>query len=1001
MMLASLRKFLISLFAFCALLCLKANSGDAADSTPSSDFVLLIHSYHQGFVWTDKQDAGIRGQFANVRPSTDIVTEYLDFKRFHDEAQIKSTREFLARKYSGHIPQLIITTDDPAFHFGLDLRKELCPNVPLVFSGVNEPMDVMPSGVAGVYEQLDMDGTFSLIFALQPETRRIFLVQDDRAPSLTLFKNLSLVVRKINPDVVLERSGGVPPEVLSQKVASLGHGDVILQADYYQSSDGRYINVEEIFSILKNNSRVPIYGIWDFSFGKGLLGGCLLEGELHGAAAAKIALRILSGTPPSEIPMQEEKQFERIVDYRQMHRFSLDVDALPHGYKVEYAPVPFFHGNEVFVLAGGVVLSVLLIALVFLVVTLIGKWRAEAEFLTQNSITKAIISVIPFDFWIRDVNDRIVLQSKESMRKWGDLTGRHTDEFEHSETWKINNQKALSGQLVDCDVEYLSGNTLRCYRCIVAPLNRNGIITGTVGMNIDVTLNRRAEEAIRNGEAILSAIFDSTNDGVIVTDSNGSIARLNPVAGKLTGFTASESIGCKISDILRLVRKETSEQVEINIAGLLSGECASCLHNRSSLLSKDGTLRQVDCSAFATKDALGKISGSVMIIHDETEERMLHEQLKQSNKWRTLGQLAGGVSHDFNNMLSVILGSAEMLALKYGNDPKPQCYVKIIREAGFKASGLVSRLLDFSKNGKFEPVSVDTHSLILDSISILERSIDRKISIETSLMAENFMVRGDSTQLQNCLLDLALKACSSISESGTMTFMTRNLSSDKVVPKSDPLFEIKPGEYIEIGVFVNGFGMGPDSDDKIFETLSDLQRRERDVEFNLSSVYCCVKDHKGGMGIYGGLGNGAVVKIFLPIVMEKSKEDLSIPKIRGRSALIMLVDDEPAVQSSTHALLSELGCDVIIAKDPMDAIDMFKTNKRIDLVILDMVMPKMNGSEVFGALRKLRPDARVLIVSGYSKGDDVQRLLDQGAQGFLQKPCNLRELTEAISSALR
>jgi len=989
--------------SFFACLALEAFD-EAAKVLPRPDEnVLIVHSYHHGFVWTDMEEAGIRDAFKELRPESSLFVECLDWKRFPDKSGLERLERILLSKYSGRAPKLIIATDNAAFDFVFELRKELCPSAPVVFCGVENFVPETLSGrenATGVVENIDPEGTLSLAIRLQPGAKKIFVIQDDTS-NAPVFKRIAEAAAKLCPQLQVERSGGVPPDELAAKIRSLAPSDIIVMANYNRSSDGRIFDHDEALKLVHSVAKSPIYGVWSFFFGQGIVGGSLLDGRQHGARAAKMAIRILSGEKASEIAVWNALETERLIDYREMRRFNLPFDAVPSDYKIDFAPSSAYNDHkEIF----WIFIAILAIqaASIFALAVNVGLRKAtERRLRRQNSIVEAMIKNMPFDFWARDREDKVILQSQESLRKWGDQYGR--DASGKPSVWHENNAKALAGTLIDGDVEYPDEKgELRAYRNIVAPVHCDGEIIGTLGMNIDISQRRKAERELREREESLNAILNSIGDGLIAAGRDGRILRINPMAETMTGFTAQEAIGHDIKEVFKIEDAETGERIEDPAGRIISCSEDGASGSHLILRSKDGKERRVSDRGGLIRDrATGQASGFVVVFRDVTREHSLQEQLRHSKKMETVGQLAGGVAHDFNNMLSAIMGSAEMLAVKIGDDPKLAKYAKIILEAGTRAAGLVRKLLDFSRKGKVESAPLDVHPCVGLTVALLERGIDKRIKIEASLDAKASVVSGDLVQLQNSLLNLGLNARDAMPDGGVLRFATANLELGPDACSEGPLMEgAKPGSYIEISVSDTGVGMSQKVMDRIFEPFFTTKKVGEGTGLGLAAVYGCVRDHGGGIRVESSPGKGSAFKVLLPLAKSQILLSKAPLKSRRGTGLVLVVDDEPGIQSSVHAMLSELGYDVLIAKGGLSALEVFQEHPEIDLALLDMMMPDMNGKDVFMAMRRLRPDAKILLCSGFAKDNVVSELIALGAKGFLQKPCSMAELSEWIGKAM-
>lgn len=386
---------------------------------------------------------------------------------------------------------------------------------------------------------------------------------------------------------------------------------------------------------------------------------------------------------------------------------------------------------------------------------------------------------------------------------------------------------------------------------------------------------------------------------------------------------------------------------------------------------------------------------------EQKERNKMENLLHQSEKMRAIGNLAGGIAHDLNNMLAGIHGAIELLSTEISNEKEKKEYIEIIEDATNRASELTQKLLSFSRKGKNILFPVNLHTVIQEAYGLLERSIDKRISLSTNLNADVTTVVGDSSLLQNAILNLGINARDAIPENGTITIETKN-----VTIKDEPLLA-KPMEdcdlFIEISVRDTGTGMTKDVQEHIFDPFFTTKNEGEGTGLGLASVYRVVKDHHGVIRAYSELGMGTVFKIYLPVdktaVVTEQAAEKEIIHGKGK---ILLVDDEQIVRTTSADLLENLGYEVILAEDGQQAVKKFrKFHDQIDLVMLDVVMPRMGGREAFRELKTIDPDIKVIFCSGFTRENGVEKLIQKGARGFLSKPYNKAELSQLLAKVLQ
>ncbi|MHC4885430.1 MAG: ABC transporter substrate-binding protein [Planctomycetota bacterium] len=389
-----------------------------------------------------------------------------------------------------------------------------------------------------------------------------------------------------------------------------------------------------------------------------------------------------------------------------------------------------------------------------------------------------------------------------------------------------------------------------------------------------------------------------------------------------------------------------------------------------------------------------------MVERQTQELQRTMEQLQQSEKMQAIGQLAGGIAHDFNNQLSGVLGYADMLCNRL-EDEKLWRYANGIRKSARRAAELTDQLLAFGRKGKYLSSPVEINRLLVEVTSVLERTLDRNIELLQHLDATRSTTVGDPTQLHNAFLNLALNARDAMPNGGTLLFKTELVKLDADTASQAP-YNIDPGEYIKASVSDTGTGISEEVRAHLFEPFFTTKEQGQGTGMGLASVYGTIQNHQGCVTVYSEEGHGSLFSIYLPL------HDAKAPAPHPQEALpergeghILLVDDEEVVRNMAGDMLRELGYRVTLCSDGEEAVARYrKAWQSIDLVILDMVMPKLDGRAAYLAMRDINPDIRAILSSGYSLNQQAQAILEEGVQAFIQKPFQEAELSKAIREIL-
>lgn len=480
-------------------------------------------------------------------------------------------------------------------------------------------------------------------------------------------------------------------------------------------------------------------------------------------------------------------------------------------------------------------------------------------------------------------------------------------------------------------------------------------------------------------ERVEHAIFKLDKDGNII-ETNRKFDELCGGANRFCGLFASDMEGLRLQKV-------------ISAGGLKNAE--------ERLMGKDGNELIAIMSVYPEFDEQGEVTGFDGYFVDITEKKRLEETLVQTQKLDSLGMLAGGIAHDFNNILTGVLGYASLLKSAVPETDKIYKYIDTIEKSASRAANLTQQLLGFARKGKYVMTKLSINDLVEEMISFLKETFDRSITIVVDTEENLPPVEGDSNQLYQALMNLCINARDAMPEGGRIYIKTEFylLHDEKVVD----YFQIPPGEYVRVSVTDTGIGMPPDVKKKIFEPFYTTKSLGKGTGLGLAMVYGIIKNHGGYISVYSEPGLGTTVRLYLPKgdgAVEGKRRD-KVMNERPKKGTILLIDDEEVVRELGKDILEAYDYEVILAIHGNEGVRMFNEYKdRIDLVILDMVMPEKGGRQTFKEIRSLKPDARVLICSGYGEEQYFYELFEAGAAGFLQKPFQHTELLSKVEDAM-
>jgi len=530
--------------------------------------------------------------------------------------------------------------------------------------------------------------------------------------------------------------------------------------------------------------------------------------------------------------------------------------------------------------------------------------------------------------------------------------------------------------------------------------NDDGSLEYIRGTAHDITRIKMAEQQTLEREEWLRIVLNSIGDAVVATDGEGRILQMNPSAEELTGWSVPDAERLIYSEVMHIIDTDTGETVEGPVQRVLDTGKIQYLSGNISLISRDEMEYRIADSAAPIITRHGEMIGVVIVFRDISREIGLREELRQSQKLEAIGRLAGGVAHDFNNMLGGIIGASDLLEEFISENPEAMKYYQIIRNASMQAAELTSNLLSFSRKQMMSMEPVSFHECVHRTVSILKSTVDRRMKIEMNLEAATDIVNGDSAQLQSALLNMGINASHAMEEGGTLYISTATVELDEIYCDSCP-FEIKPGSYLHIEVRDEGEGIDPKSLPSIFDPFFTTKEKGRGTGLGLSAVYGTVQEHRGTITAYSEPGKGTSFHVQLPLsesVKPQIRESESPVMGKGN---ILLVDDEDVMRFTGLSMLERLGYTVTAAAAPGEAVAEFEKDPgNYDLVIIDMIMPGMNGRELFTRLKEICPEVRVIVASGFLGEEDIELMKRDGLLGFIRKPFRLSSLSRAVHKAL-
>ncbi len=524
-------------------------------------------------------------------------------------------------------------------------------------------------------------------------------------------------------------------------------------------------------------------------------------------------------------------------------------------------------------------------------------------------------------------------------------------------------------------------------------------------LTAEIEKRTRAETVLRENENQFRSIVENFISGIFVADRDDRIIYLNKKTCEIFGYSRNEMIG---RDFWRYLAGESKQIIPVLHKKHLTLENPE-QPPRFNIIDKNGEKRCVEASATVI-NALTEKQQTIVQLLDITDQKRLTEKLHQIQKIEAISTLAGGIAHQFNNALSGIIGNIDLIEIFFADNRKLLRYTQRINACAQRMTQLTGQLLNYAKADQSQPEKLFLRDLIHDTLPLVKHAINPAVRIKTELTAEKIPITGDLAQLQMVLMAVIANASEAIADKGHIEITLKHKEITHVATTGLP--DLEPGDYVRLSVTDSGKGMDENACKRIFDPF--FTKRSLGRGLGMAAVYGIIQNHDGGITVESEPGRGTTVKIYLPsipkcqvrqghLTADETKSQARPEKPRGkRPAAILVVEDDENVMAVTQALLKKLNYRVLVARTGQEAIKFARTvETHIDLVMLDIGLPDMDGNAIYPLLMEARPDLKVIVCSGRSMDGPVQEILEAGAQDFIQKPFSLAKLSEKLEKTIQ
>jgi PAS domain S-box-containing protein len=642
----------------------------------------------------------------------------------------------------------------------------------------------------------------------------------------------------------------------------------------------------------------------------------------------------------------------------------------------------------------------------------------------ERFLLRALIDAVPDPIFCKDREGRYLLHNRADQTMFGTSGASHLGKtvFDipglnaNAAAYHADDMRVIrTGKpLINCEerFEFPDGRPGWFLTSKFPLRNAGGDIIGLVGIARDITEVKRATAELQEARMRLVDHVENSPLAVVEWDPDFRIVRWAGQAQATFGWAAEEIVGKHFSDWVFVHPEDLPKVNEIGTRLTTGQDQRNVSHNRN--LTKSGRVLHCVWQNSVLRDSTGRTTSILSLVQDitdrvlaeqsgrkaATERRAIERKLQESQKLESLGVLAGGIAHDFNNLLTGVLGNASLARMDLDANSPVQSFLSQIEVSATRAAELCKQMLAYSGKGRFVVKNLDLNALVEDTTRLLEVSISKRAVLKFHLAEGLPAVLGDATQLRQVIMNLVINASEAVGDKSGFISITSGMTRADRAYLAGSYFapDLPEGDYVFLEVADNGGGMSPDVQSRIFDPFFTTKFTGRGL--GLAAVLGIVRGHKGALKVFSEEGWGTTFKILLPCAEGAAEafvaESTHSAAWRG-SGRVLLVDDDETVRVTTARMFEACGFSTQLAADGVEGVAAFReAGGDFALVVLDLTMPHMDGDEAFQAIREQKPDARVLLMSGFNEQEATARFTGRGLAGFLQKPFTFPTLRDKL-----
>ncbi|NDV20500.1 PAS domain S-box protein [Pseudodesulfovibrio sp. JC047] len=1021
---------LAALVTLCVVLSSPAWSG-------SKKQILLLNSYHHNFQWSEDILRGLTDVLRPRETGMLLHIENMDTKRVEFNTHYaQQLLEVFRHKYQDIDLDLIFATDDNAFLFLKKYHEILFPDIPVVFCGVNsfsaESMLDFPS-FTGVSESINAKDTLWWALKLHPHTKSIYIINDDTPSGRSITQAIKSQLKTFSPHIKITYAENQNFSEILANVQSMPRNGLILQGIFNRDRDGQFYDLSETTEILSEKSNVPVYGLFDFDLGHGIVGGLLTRGYDQGQAMAQMALHVLAGRNPQNIPVLHHTAYNPMFDYTQMKRFGVNLEELPDGSDVINRPSSFYSAHADFIWLGSGLAIAQSVIILLLIVNISRRRRAEKDLrqiqrsleervrqrtTTMMNSEKALRTV--FDsaqdaIFIHDKGGRIIEANNRTLEMYGfkgqdpqnisiarDMSSRDNPIYRLSSIWK----NALSGQPQnfewrakrisdehEFDVEVSLNHILfRDQDAILANVR-------------DISIRKESENSIRQSLFKFEAIFENSLVGISMS-SKEALAAINQRGAEIFGYTQGEILTMDLVCLFENQEEKDAFLVQAKEALHHNG----VFNTERAFINKSGV--PVWCRMYAKAvDPHQLDKGIIWAWDDITLNRSTREDLMRAREDaeaanRAKSEFLAAMSHEIRTPMNAIVGMTD-ITLQTDLNEEQRDYLKTVQDSAQHLLSIINDILDLSKieaqKLELDHVDFDLIFHVRTTIKGLEiqarqKGLDLILQVDESVRT---CVKGDPLSLRQVLVNLVGNA---------IKFTHRGAITIRVLPAKTPPAQDSPDltEGIAFEVEDTGIGIPQEFMDSVFQSFSQTTRAFGGTGLGLAICNRLISLMGGEIHVQSTVGQGS---IFSFTVWFEQGESCSIPPVNKRSVpeapqrpiRILVAEDNDVNVMVTTLKLEDLGYSYQVAGTGLAVLDLLK-REPFDLILMDIEMPVLDGISTTKTIRSAvpggpipNPDIPIIGVTAHALKEFRDKSLDAGMNDYISKPVDFLELATIIN----